>query len=93
VDWLWHALGFGDAEVQSQDFTAPVAEAHDADESGRDWLTELAETDGDVDLISALGLAARSAGAAPDVLAVLRQAYIDAKATRDGQPKPETREA
>jgi hypothetical protein len=93
VDWLWHALGFGDTEVQSQDFTAPVAEAHDADESGRDWLTELSDTNGDVDLISALGLAARSAGAAPDVLAALRQAYVDAKATRDGQPKPETSEA
>jgi hypothetical protein len=60
---------------------------------GRDWLTELEETDGDVDLISALGLAARSAGAAPDVLAVIREAYKDAKATRDGQPKPETSEA
>lgn len=51
------------------------------DESGRDWLVELADTQGDVDLISALGLAARTASAGDTVLSVIRQAYQDAKET------------
>lgn len=49
------------------------------DESGRDWLTELADTGGDPDLINALGVAARTAGAQKAVLDVIRQAYRDAK--------------
>jgi hypothetical protein len=49
------------------------------DTSGRDWLTELADANGDADLISALGLAARAAGAQKPVLDVIRKAYTDAK--------------
>jgi len=45
----------------------------------RDWLAELAETGGDVDLILSLGRAARAAGATPDVIAKLTDAYNDAK--------------
>lgn len=55
------------------------------DTSGRDWLTELAATDGDVELIEALGLAARTAGAQPPMLAVIRQAYKDARAELDAE--------
>jgi hypothetical protein len=50
------------------------------DESGRDWLTELADANGDADLIAALGTAARAAHALPAVLTVIRKAYQDAKA-------------
>ena len=53
----------------------PVAK----DESGRDWLVELADANGDADLIGALGTAAKAAGAAVPVLAVIRKAYNDAK--------------
>lgn len=49
------------------------------DESGRDWLKELAETDGDADLIGALGVAAKNAHASPTVLTVIREAYQTAK--------------
>jgi hypothetical protein len=49
------------------------------DESGRDWLTELADANGDPDLIAALGTAARAAHALPAVLTVIRKAYQDAK--------------
>jgi hypothetical protein len=49
------------------------------DTSGRDWLTELAQTDGDPELIGALGVAAKNAGALPAVLTVIRQAWNDAK--------------
>jgi pyruvate carboxylase len=49
------------------------------DTSGRDWLTELAAADGNADAIEALGVAARTAGAQPAVLTVIRQAYKDAK--------------
>ena len=52
----------------------PVAK----DESGRDWLVELAKAEGDADLIGALGTAAKAAGAAEPVLAVIRKAYHDA---------------
>ncbi|MDR6907501.1 hypothetical protein J2X63_003209 [Agromyces sp. 3263] len=45
----------------------------------RDWLGELADTEGDLDLIAALGKAARAAGAQPEALAVIRKAYEDAK--------------
>jgi hypothetical protein len=49
------------------------------DESGRDWLKELADTEGDADLILALGKAAASAHAAEPIVATIRQAYKDAK--------------
>lgn len=55
----------------------PLAPAKDT--SGRDWLTELADTGGDAELIGALGKAARSAGAQPAVLDVIRDAYKNAK--------------
>jgi len=45
----------------------------------RDWLAELTQTGGDVDLILSLGRAARAAGATPDVIAKLTDAYNDAK--------------
>lgn len=57
----------------------PLTDTPRVDESGRDWLVELADADGDVDLIGALGLAARTAGAQPPVLDVIRKAYQDAK--------------
>lgn len=53
------------------------------DTSGRDWLTELADANRDVDAITALGLAAASAGAQGPVLAVIRSAYQDARAELD----------
>lgn len=49
------------------------------DESGRDWLVELTQTDGDADLIAALGAAARKANANATVLDVIRDAYHEAK--------------
>jgi len=49
------------------------------DTSGRDWLTELTTTGGDIDLITALGKAAKQAHAAPAIIAVITQAYHDAK--------------
>jgi hypothetical protein len=55
------------------------------DTSGRDWLTELAQTDGDPELIGALGVAAKNAGALPAVLTVIRQAWNDAKAAPTGE--------
>ena len=55
-----------------QPLTPPV------DKSGRDWLKELADTNGDADLISALGTAARNANALPAVVDVIRKAYKEA---------------
>jgi hypothetical protein len=49
------------------------------DESGRDWLKELAETDSDVELISQLGAAARAANASVQVLEVIRSEYLRVK--------------
>ena len=46
----------------------------------RDWLGELDAASGDVDMIRALGTAARAAGAPPEVLTVIRQSYVDAQA-------------
>ncbi len=48
------------------------------DESGRDWLKELAEADGDADLIMRLGKAAKAAGATEQVLTVIRSAHAQA---------------
>lgn len=50
------------------------------DTSGRDWLVELADTDGDPDLIKGLGTAARAAHAAEPIIQVILAAYKDAKA-------------
>ncbi|GAB3125800.1 hypothetical protein [Glaciibacter psychrotolerans] len=49
------------------------------DESGRDWLKELAETECDADLISGLGTAARAANAGDVILNVILTAYREAK--------------
>jgi hypothetical protein len=57
----------------------PAATEPVKDTSGRDWLTELTEANGDPDAIEALGTAARNANALPATLAVIRQAYKDAK--------------
>lgn len=48
----------------------PLAEA-----PARDWLKELADTEGDLDLISALGKAATTAHAGDNVLAIIRTEY------------------
>lgn len=48
------------------------------DESGRDWLKELAQTNGDAQKINALGLEARAANAAEPVMQTIRKAYKDA---------------
>ena len=54
----------------------PLADApKPKDESGRDWLKELSLTDSDIDLISALGAAARTANATDQVIAVIRSEY------------------
>lgn len=53
------------------------------DESGRDWLLELADAKGDLELLATLGQAARTAHANPSILTVIRQAYKDAKAELD----------
>lgn len=50
------------------------------DESGRDWLKELTEADGDADLIYALGMAAKTAGATEQVLSVIRAEHQRATA-------------
>ena len=49
------------------------------DVSGRDWLVELADTQGDVDAINTLGKAAKTAHASEKLLAVIRSAYQNAK--------------
>jgi hypothetical protein len=51
----------------------------------RDWLTELAAVGGDVDLIGALGKAARAAGANADVLDKIRDAYQKAQKINRGE--------
>ena len=54
-------------------------------ESGRDWLKELAEADGDRELIYALGMAAKTAGATEQVLSVIRAELDQAKKSK-GNP-------
>jgi hypothetical protein len=58
----------------------PIPTELKKDTSGRDWLTELADADGDAELIGALGRAAKAAGAQEPILTVIRQAYQDAQA-------------
>lgn len=50
------------------------------DTSGRDWLKELSETGGDVDLLFALGTAAKNANAAPAVMQTIAAEYNRVKA-------------
>ncbi|UAJ79979.1 hypothetical protein IT072_02560 [Leifsonia sp. ZF2019] len=49
------------------------------DTSGRDWLTELASTNGGAQAIWDLATEAKKAGANPQIRAVMGQAYEDAK--------------
>ena len=51
---------------------------HANDTSGRDWLLELADTQGDVSAIEALGKSANRAHAAGSILTVIRTAYKNA---------------
>jgi hypothetical protein len=53
-----------------QPLNAPVVEKP-KDTSGRDWLVELAKTEGDLEAIRALGKAASDAHAAESVMAVI----------------------
>lgn len=53
--------------------------------AGRDWLAELAQTGGDIDLITALGKAAKEAGAGREVIATITKAYHDAKTGTEEQ--------
>ena len=48
--------------------------------ASRNWLTELATTDGDLDLIKALGTAAKSGKASADVMGKITAAYRAAEA-------------
>lgn len=57
----------------------PLVTPQEKDTSGRDWLVELTDTQGDPDLISGLGTAAKAAHASPAILSVIRAAYLDAK--------------
>jgi hypothetical protein len=57
----------------------PLATAPQKDESGRDWLKELAATEGDIDLITALGGAAKAAHARPEIMAMIRAEHQKAK--------------
>lgn len=50
------------------------------DTSGRDWLKELSEAGGDVDLLFALGTAANNANAAPAVMKTISAEYNRVKA-------------
>jgi hypothetical protein len=59
----------------------PIATEQPKDESGRDWLVELSDTQGDLDAISALGAAAAAAHANETALKVIRSAYLEAKAS------------
>lgn len=66
-----------------------------SDESGRDWLAELALTDGDRDAVAALGVAATKAHASPVVVKVIRDEYkrvatltiADTAAPQTGEPR------
>lgn len=78
MDAFWRALGLHETETGKSAYATPTQEASDMDTSGRDWLKELAETGGDVDLIGALGLAAKTAHASDVILGVIRTAYQDA---------------
>lgn len=52
------------------------------DESGRDWLEELSQADGDPSAIEALGKAAATAHALPATIAVIRAAYKESKVSQ-----------
>lgn len=76
MDAFWRALGLHEVETGRSAYSEPVQES---DESGRDWLAELALAAGDTSAIGALGAAAKAAGASDTVLTVIRTAFQDAK--------------
>jgi hypothetical protein len=78
MDAFWRALGLHELEVGESRYATPQVDMAD-DVSGRDWLKELAETGGDIDLIASLGVAARAAHAAPEVMALISAEYQKAK--------------
>lgn len=55
------------------------------DTSGRDWLKELTDTDGDVSAIEALGKAATRAHASEAIVATIRAEYKKANAGHEAQ--------
>lgn len=76
VDWLWHALGLGDTEVQEREFSQPVTDPEESgDESGRDWLAELAATNNDIDAVAALGAEATKLKANREAVVAIRKEW------------------
>lgn len=61
----------------------PIVTEQPKDTSGRDWLVELTDAQGDVDAIKALGTAARAAHAGDVIIGVILAAYQEAK---DNEP-------
>lgn len=86
MDEFWRALGLHEVEVGESTYATPQVDGG-GDDSGRDWLVELADAQGDITAITALGSAARAAGAGDAILATIRAAYNDAKATPNTEPK------
>jgi hypothetical protein len=60
---------------------APITVQPLAETPARDWLVELEQARGDVDLLGGLGVAAKQAGADDDTLTAIRTAYQEAKAS------------
>lgn len=76
MDAFWRALGLADVETGRSAYATPVAEeTPEADESGRDWLTELTAAGTDRGLLSKLGVEAKAAHASPETLEQIRVAY------------------
>jgi len=78
MDAFWRALGLHELEVGQSSYATPQVDVAD-DESGRDWLKELSDADLNVDAIASLGVAARAAHAAPNVMALITSEYARAK--------------
>jgi len=86
MDAFWRALGLHEVETGKAEYATPVQESSDMDTSGRDWLKELADAQGDMAAISSIGAAAKAATAGEAILVTIRNAYVDAKKT---EPKPD----
>lgn len=87
MDAFWRKLGLHDTETADRTHDAPTVDETPGpvDQSGRDWLKELAETEGDLDLIGALGASARNANASDEILQVIRDQYQAAKKAGDSE--------
>lgn len=83
MDAFWRALGLHQMETAKSEYATPVQEVSDMDTSGRDWLVELADTQGDLSAISALGTAAKAANAGDAILATIRTEY---QRVKEGTP-------